>query len=258
MALCSLSTGSTCTPLSRALRITISPAITRISLLATARSLPASIAASAGRNPPVPTIATSTISAFVKQAISRSPSCPAKIRGLYASARWRASIFVSSTRQIDCARVSFAAAASFSTLLLAASPTISIRSGISRATFSALSPIDPVAPRITTRLRTPGFSVLIKRQRADHANSREKTASSFSFFYSRLFASFAGKLLPVGVEGCSFVVTLRVLSRYPNYQPQIEKQERRGEKQTIQKIECATDSRQQIPRILYISAALDD
>ena len=47
----------------RASRITISPAMTRISLLATARSFPASIAASAGRNPPVPTIATSTMSA---------------------------------------------------------------------------------------------------------------------------------------------------------------------------------------------------
>ena len=58
--------------------ITISPAITRISLLATARSLPASIAASAGRNPPVPTIATSTISASVRRAISSSPSCPQK------------------------------------------------------------------------------------------------------------------------------------------------------------------------------------
>ena len=68
-------------------RITISPAITRISLLATARSFPASIAASAGRNPPVPTIATSTMSASVRQAISRSPASPEKICGLYSSAR---------------------------------------------------------------------------------------------------------------------------------------------------------------------------
>jgi hypothetical protein len=55
--------------------------MTRISLLATARSFPASIAASAGRNPPVPTIATSTIPAFVKQAISRNPTSPQKICG---------------------------------------------------------------------------------------------------------------------------------------------------------------------------------
>ena len=55
-------------------RITISPAMTRISLLATARSFPASIAASAGRNPPVPTTATSTISASSRQAISHQPA----------------------------------------------------------------------------------------------------------------------------------------------------------------------------------------
>ena len=41
MALCSLSTGSTCTPLARAAVMTASPAMTRISLLATAMSLPA-------------------------------------------------------------------------------------------------------------------------------------------------------------------------------------------------------------------------
>ena len=44
-------------------RITISPAITRISLEATAMSLPARMAASAGCNPAVPTIAIKTISA---------------------------------------------------------------------------------------------------------------------------------------------------------------------------------------------------
>ena len=55
--------------------------MTKISLLATARSFPALIAASAGRKPPVPTIATSTMSAFVRQAISTKPASPEKIRG---------------------------------------------------------------------------------------------------------------------------------------------------------------------------------
>ena len=153
IALCSLSTGKTCTPLSRASRMTISPAITRISLLATARSFPASIAASAGRNPPVPTMATNTMSAFVRQAISRNPSSPAKICGSYSSAPRKMSILLSSTRPTACGRTLFAATASFWALLFAASPTISIRSGMSCATFNALSPIDPVAPRTTTRLR---------------------------------------------------------------------------------------------------------
>src|SRR5205807_10132751 len=40
-----------------------------------------------------------------------------------------------------------------STLLFAARPTISSRSGMSWATFNVLSPIDPVAPNTTTRLR---------------------------------------------------------------------------------------------------------
>ena len=64
----------------------------------------------------------------------------------------------------------------------------------------------------------------------------------------------------------SLLVSIRVyswllcpfLSRHPNHQPQIEEQKRRGKQQTIQKIECPADSRQQIPGVLYICAALDD
>ena len=46
---------------------------------------------------------------------------------------------------------SFAAARNLSSLECADMPTISIRSGMSRATFAALSPMEPVAPRTTTR-----------------------------------------------------------------------------------------------------------
>ena len=46
--------------------------------------------------------------------------------------------------------------------------------------------------------------------------------------------------------------------RYSNHQPQIEKQQRRGEKQAIKKIERAANSREQISRVLYVSAALND
>ena len=49
MALCSLSTGRMGTLCLAASRVTSSPAMTRISLLATAMSLPARMAASAGR-----------------------------------------------------------------------------------------------------------------------------------------------------------------------------------------------------------------
>jgi len=43
-----------------------------------------------------------------------------------------------------------------------------------------------------------------------------------------------------------------------DHQAQVEKQQRRGEKQTVQKIERAANSREQISRVLYVSAALDD
>src|SRR5436190_20407841 len=50
-----------------------------------------------------------------------------------------------------CGRTLFAWSASFRAFRFAASPTISIRSGMSCATLTALSPIDPVAPKTTTR-----------------------------------------------------------------------------------------------------------
>src|SRR2546425_9188869 len=57
-----------------------------------------------------------------------------------------------------------------------------------------------------------------------------------------------------------FLVSISVHSwlRHPNHQSQVEKQQRRGEKQTIQKVERAANSGEQIPRVLYVSAAFDD
>src|SRR5215467_3135153 len=86
---------------------------------------------------------------------------------------------------------------------------ISIRSGISRATFNALSPIDPVAPRITTRLR----------------------------------------FIWLNHSSCLCDV---------DHQAHVEKQERRCKEQTIQKIERATNSWEQIARVFHIGAALDN
>ena len=77
MAECSLSTASTRTPFFRASFMTISPAMTRISLEATAMSLPARMAARAGCNPAVPTMAMSTMSAEGKVASLSKPSSPA-------------------------------------------------------------------------------------------------------------------------------------------------------------------------------------
>ena len=76
IAECSLSTARTRTPCLRASSMTISPAMTRISLDATAISLPARIAASAGFNPAVPTIAINTMSADGNVASLIKPSSP--------------------------------------------------------------------------------------------------------------------------------------------------------------------------------------
>ena len=80
IAECSLSTGSTFTPCLRASAMTISPAMTRISLEATAISFPARIAASAGCNPAVPTMAISTMSALGSVANSIKPFSPLATR----------------------------------------------------------------------------------------------------------------------------------------------------------------------------------
>ena len=74
MALCSLSTGRIFTPFSRAFAMTISPAITRVSLFASAISIPFSIALRVGFNPTLPETATNIISfsSFFEQ-ISSSP-----------------------------------------------------------------------------------------------------------------------------------------------------------------------------------------
>ena len=79
-ALCSLSTGRSVTPCSRTSRITISPAITRDSLLARARFFPALTAASVGRSPALPASAETTISAPGWVATAMSPSSPERTR----------------------------------------------------------------------------------------------------------------------------------------------------------------------------------
>ena len=43
-----------------------------------------------------------------------------------------------------------------------------------------------------------------------------------------------------------------------DYEAHIEKHQRRGEKQAIEEIECAADSREQIARIFHVGAALDN
>ena len=76
IALCSLSTGKIFTPCFFASGIMICPAVTSVSLLASAISLPASIAAIVGRIPIIPTIAVSTTSASGRTEMASRPSMP--------------------------------------------------------------------------------------------------------------------------------------------------------------------------------------
>ena len=76
IALCSESTGSILTPFSLAFFITISPATTRVSLLAKAISFFASIAAMVGFSPIIPTTDVTTVSISSRDATLISPSIP--------------------------------------------------------------------------------------------------------------------------------------------------------------------------------------
>ena len=80
MAECSESTGTISAPFSFARAITRGPAHTRVSLLARATRLPASMAARVGSSPAMPTRAVTTVSAWGRLAAAFTPSSPARTR----------------------------------------------------------------------------------------------------------------------------------------------------------------------------------
>ena len=89
MAECSESTGRMTPPCSRAVRVTMAPAATSVSLLASATALPARRAARVGRRPLKPTIAPTTMSTDSIPTRSHRLSTPAQTfvpRGCKASA----------------------------------------------------------------------------------------------------------------------------------------------------------------------------
>ena len=76
IAQCSLSTGIILTPCFFASFITISPAITRVSLFASAIFMPFFIAVSVGRNPILPEHATNIMSFSLSEQIFSRPCSP--------------------------------------------------------------------------------------------------------------------------------------------------------------------------------------
>ena len=129
--------------------VTSSPPITRLSLLASASSIPSLRATIVGPSPAVPTIAFRTRSAPEEAISSRTPASPASTRAPSSSAR-ALSAADSSLSATVVTPVSRACAQRRSQLVAAESPASSSVS--ERATTSsACSPIDPVEPQISTR-----------------------------------------------------------------------------------------------------------
>ena len=80
IALCSLSTGRICTPFSFARGMMRWPAVTNVSLFASAMSFPALMASMVGKIPIIPTIAVTKISTSGRVDTSIKPSIPLTMR----------------------------------------------------------------------------------------------------------------------------------------------------------------------------------
>ena len=124
------------TPFSAALFITRCPAVTRVSLLASAISLPASIAASVGRTPIIPTIAVTTVSLFSQRATATSPSIPETIFTFTSASLSRS--FSASSSRLTAARegLNSLICSSSSSILLPQLRASTVKSGFSLTTSS--------------------------------------------------------------------------------------------------------------------------
>jgi len=150
IALCSLSTGRICTPFAAAFSMTSAPAITSVSLLANATSLPASTAVTVGTSPAAPTMAESTRSFSGRAAISLYPSGPDRIfnsRGSPGSLPSRRAHSSSKTATIRGRNLAICSR-SRTTFLPAARAVTRKRSRLQSMTASACVPIEPVEPKM--------------------------------------------------------------------------------------------------------------
>ena len=148
IAECSESTGKIGTPFSRAARMTICPAHTSVSLLASAIAFPASMAAIVGSRPTIPTTAVTTTSASGRVAASIKPSIPETTR-ISVSASFVFSSFAFSSlytaTKDGCKARACSSARAILVLTEIAHTCASMESRISMVCV----PIEPVEPRIT-------------------------------------------------------------------------------------------------------------
>ena len=142
-----------------------SPPTTIDSLLARARRFPARRADSEARRPAAPTRALRTMSASGIEASSATASGPdaQEAPSGRSAAQGAEAGSATAVRRTPNSR---ACPASCAPLVLAASATISTRSGNRAATWSVWRPIEPVDPSRTTRTRPAGGVTARHRTRA--------------------------------------------------------------------------------------------
>ena len=147
IAECSESTGTISAPVSFARRITSSPAQTRVSLLARAMRLRASMAARVGFSPTAPDTAVTTQSVSGRVAASIRPSMPLPTR-MPVSARAIFSCFAaSSSKAATKAGRNFRACSSRRSIRRFA-VRAATRMPVYSATAAVWRPMDPVQPRM--------------------------------------------------------------------------------------------------------------
>ena len=148
MALCSLSTGRIGTPFDEARGIMICPAVTSVSLLASAIFLPLSIAATVGRTPTMPMMAVTKYSNPSMEATSRSPSMPVRIFTSRSRTRSRRSFAAASSHMTATPGRNSRICSSISPTLCLAQSAVTSMSPCCLATSSVCRPMEPVEPKI--------------------------------------------------------------------------------------------------------------
>ena len=154
MALCSLSIGSSVAPERLTAASSSGPAMTRDSLLASSRRLPACAAASVERRPAAPTIAAMTHCTSGSRASSSSAPAPAEHARSGRLAAQQARQFRAPRSHRRAPRTAGGrrapGAPALPRCVCAASATSRKRSGCRASTSSVLSPTEPVEPSTAT------------------------------------------------------------------------------------------------------------
>ena len=143
------------TPCFFASLITISPAVTRVSLLARAIFLPFLIAKRVGTSPAIPTTDVTTVSISFNAETSHKPSSPPATRtGVSDKATFNNAAFFSSATATTFGLYFLACCSNNCILELPLKPKTS-RSLLLSTTFKVWVPIEPVLPKTDIFIKSP-------------------------------------------------------------------------------------------------------